>query len=157
DAIAQTTTGTIRMRAIVIRLGRFKAAPRFGRPALAGGESHPDGNRGWLAHRRSSAKLGRPALPNVACGPRLPRCRGRALRRGRSRLTHARGGSPAGGGGGGHRGGERMGKGRPAIVFPGGGSNRAALFAPARAAVFPAEIALVLTNRAQAAGLSAAI
>lgn len=50
-----------------------------------------------------------------------------------------------------------MAKRRAAILISGRGSNMAALIAAARAADFPAEIALVLANRAQAAGLSAAI
>jgi phosphoribosylglycinamide formyltransferase-1 len=50
-----------------------------------------------------------------------------------------------------------MAKRRAAILISGRGSNMAALIAAARAADFPAEIALVLANRTQAAGLSAAI
>lgn len=50
-----------------------------------------------------------------------------------------------------------MAKRRAAILISGRGSNMAALIAAARAGDFPAEIALVLANRPQAAGLSAAM
>ncbi|HUI95375.1 MAG TPA: phosphoribosylglycinamide formyltransferase [Xanthobacteraceae bacterium] len=49
-----------------------------------------------------------------------------------------------------------MTKRRAAILISGRGSNMAALIAAARAADFPAEIALVAANRPQAAGLAAA-
>jgi len=49
-----------------------------------------------------------------------------------------------------------MPKRRAAILISGRGSNMAALIAAARASDFPAEIALVLANRPQAAGLAAA-
>ena len=45
---------------------------------------------------------------------------------------------------------------RVAILISGRGSNMAALIAAARADGYPAEIALVLSNRAQAAGLETA-
>ncbi len=53
--------------------------------------------------------------------------------------------------------GERMTKRRVAILISGRGSNMAALITAARAAEFPAEIALVVANRPQAAGLAAAV
>jgi len=49
-----------------------------------------------------------------------------------------------------------MTKRRAAILISGRGSNMAALIAAARAADYPAEIALVVANRPQAAGLAAA-
>ena len=52
--------------------------------------------------------------------------------------------------------GERMAKRRVAILISGRGSNMAALIAAAQAADFPAEIALVLSNRPDAKGLAAA-
>jgi phosphoribosylglycinamide formyltransferase-1 len=45
---------------------------------------------------------------------------------------------------------------RVAVLISGRGSNMAALFAAAKAPAFPAEIVLVLSNRPDAAGLSAA-
>lgn len=53
--------------------------------------------------------------------------------------------------------GERMNKRRVAILISGRGSNMAALIAAAQAADYPAEIALVVANRPQAAGLAAAV
>jgi phosphoribosylglycinamide formyltransferase-1 len=50
--------------------------------------------------------------------------------------------------------GERMARKRVAILISGRGSNMAALLAAAKAPDYPAEIALVLSNRADAAGLS---
>jgi phosphoribosylglycinamide formyltransferase-1 len=52
--------------------------------------------------------------------------------------------------------GERMVRRRVAILISGRGSNMAALVAVAQAADFPAEIALVLSNRPDAKGLAAA-
>jgi len=52
--------------------------------------------------------------------------------------------------------GERMAKRRVAILISGRGSNMAALLAAARSEDFPAEIALVLSNRPAAKGLAAA-
>jgi phosphoribosylglycinamide formyltransferase 1 len=52
--------------------------------------------------------------------------------------------------------GERMARRRVAILISGRGSNMAALINAARAADYPAEIALVLANRPDAAGLVAA-
>ena len=52
--------------------------------------------------------------------------------------------------------GKRMAKRRVAILISGRGSNMAALIAAARAEDFPAEIALVLANRPDAAGLDTA-
>lgn len=53
--------------------------------------------------------------------------------------------------------GERMEKRRTAILISGRGSNMAALIAAARQPDYPAEIALVVSNRPQAAGLTAAV
>lgn len=50
-----------------------------------------------------------------------------------------------------------MAKRRTAILISGRGSNMAALIAAARAPDYPAEIALVVSNRPDAAGLSAAV
>ena len=52
--------------------------------------------------------------------------------------------------------GEQMAKRRVAILISGRGSNMAALLAAARSEDFPAEIALVLSNRPAAKGLAAA-
>jgi len=52
--------------------------------------------------------------------------------------------------------GERMARRRVAILISGRGSNMAALVAAAQAGDFPAEIALVLSNRPDAKGLAAA-
>jgi phosphoribosylglycinamide formyltransferase-1 len=52
--------------------------------------------------------------------------------------------------------GDRMAKRRVAILISGRGSNMAALIAAARAADYPAEIALVLSNRPHAKGLAMA-
>jgi len=52
--------------------------------------------------------------------------------------------------------GEQMAKRRVAILISGRGSNMAALLAAARSKDFPAEIALVLSNRPAAKGLAAA-
>jgi phosphoribosylglycinamide formyltransferase-1 len=52
--------------------------------------------------------------------------------------------------------GDRMAKRRVAILISGRGSNMAALIAAARAAEYPAEIALVLSNRPNAKGLATA-
>ena len=52
--------------------------------------------------------------------------------------------------------GERMARRRVAVLISGRGSNMAALIAAAQAADYPAEIALVLSNRPDAAGLAAA-
>src|SRR5690242_21696348 len=49
--------------------------------------------------------------------------------------------------------GERMAKSRVAILISGRGSNMAALIAAAQAKDFPAEIALVVSNRPDAKGL----
>jgi phosphoribosylglycinamide formyltransferase 1 len=51
---------------------------------------------------------------------------------------------------------ERMARRRVAILISGRGSNMAALIAAARAADYPAEIALVLSNRPDAEGLATA-
>jgi phosphoribosylglycinamide formyltransferase 1 len=51
---------------------------------------------------------------------------------------------------------ERMARRRVAILISGRGSNMAALIATARAADYPAEIALVLSNRPDAEGLATA-
>jgi len=52
--------------------------------------------------------------------------------------------------------GERMARRRVAVLISGRGSNMAALIAAARVDDYPAEIALVLSNRPDAAGLAAA-
>jgi phosphoribosylglycinamide formyltransferase 1 len=52
--------------------------------------------------------------------------------------------------------GERMAKKRVAVLISGRGSNMVALIEAAKASSYPAEIALVLSNRPEAAGLAAA-
>ena len=51
---------------------------------------------------------------------------------------------------------KRMGKKRVAVLISGRGSNMTALIEAARANDYPAEIALVVSNRPEAAGLSRA-
>src|SRR5262249_5634769 len=166
--IAQTTTGTSRMRPSVMRFGMLKSAPRLGpraspsplegahvamrdqysrdqaiaqaripkyrnaqakRRARHGGDGpHSRRGRRGPRHRRPA----RGAVPRLdrACG-----CRRRRSRTPRS-LT-----------------GERMAKKRVAVLISGRGSNMAALIEAAKERSYPAEIALVVSNRPEAAGL----
>src|SRR5215470_1472870 len=109
------------------------------------GYSRPAPDRGGLGQTRDR----RPA--HVAYGPQYTRDQAIAQSRIPKYRNARRGGSPAR-----SRPGDQMPKKRVAILISGRGSNMVALIAAAKAQDYPAEIALVLSNRPDAAGLARA-
>src|SRR5437763_7198795 len=142
--IAQTTTGTSKMRARVTRFGMLNLRPQLGRRFVDSRCSRPCDRQ--YSRDQPVAQL---SIPEYRGAPlsRARQCQTRAPGTGfADRFACERGES--------RRPGERMAKKRIAVLISGRGSNLLALIQAAKQPDYPAEISLVLSDRAEATGLS---
>src|SRR5262249_54477109 len=139
--IAQTTTGTSKMRARLTRLGMLKLCTGLATDAPVAGR------RAWPCARQYSRAEPIAQLP-------IPEYRGAPLRRGSTVADEGSGNRrfadrPECGQRESRKSDERMAKKRVAVLISGRGSNLLALIEAAKQRSYPAEISLVLSNRAQ--------